>query len=60
MTRSYYGRHDAIIPGRVSGYGGTPGEVRNARYLSMTQPYSAGSLLSTVLTVVATALGLTW
>lgn len=48
MTRSYYDNHARIIPDRVSGYGGAPGEYRNARYLSMTQPYAAGSLLSTV------------
>jgi CubicO group peptidase (beta-lactamase class C family) len=48
MTRSYYGSHSRIIPDRVSGYGGEPGDYQNARYLSMTQPYSAGSLLSTV------------
>jgi CubicO group peptidase (beta-lactamase class C family) len=48
MTRSYYGSHSRIIPGRVSGYDGESGEYENAHYLSMTQPYAAGSLLSTV------------
>lgn len=48
MSRSYYGSHSRIIPGRVSGYGGAAGEYQNARYLSMSQPYAAGSLLSTV------------
>lgn len=48
MDNSYYGEHAAIIPNRVAGYGGTIDEPKNARYLSMTQPYAAGSLLSTV------------
>ena len=48
MKRSYYGSHSRIIPLRVSGYGRVAGEYQNARYLSMTQPYAAGSLLSTV------------
>ncbi|MGA9342213.1 MAG: serine hydrolase, partial [Rhodanobacteraceae bacterium] len=48
MKHSYYGDYETIIPGRVSGY-----EVRgdgfvNTAYLSMTQPYAAGSLLSSV------------
>ncbi|MEM8960109.1 MAG: serine hydrolase [Acidobacteriota bacterium] len=48
MTSSYYGEHDRIIPKRVEGYaGGSDGYV-NAPYLSMTQPYAAGSMLSTV------------
>jgi CubicO group peptidase (beta-lactamase class C family) len=48
MTSSYYGSHDQIILRRASGYDGSPGEYRNAQYLSMTQPHAAGSLLSTV------------
>ena len=48
MKSSYYGNHARIVPRRVSGYGGAPGEYENAPYLSMTQPYAAGSLLSTV------------
>ena len=48
MDQSYYGGHAKIVPRRVSGYGGQPGGYRNAPYLSMTQPYSAGALLSTV------------
>jgi D-alanyl-D-alanine carboxypeptidase len=48
MKHSYYGSHARIIPDRVRGYGGGPGNWSNAPYLSMTQPHAAGSLLSTV------------
>ncbi|HVS16636.1 MAG TPA: serine hydrolase [Thermoanaerobaculia bacterium] len=48
MTASYYGDHGRIIPRRVKGYDGGPGNYRNAQYLSMSQPHAAGSLLSTV------------
>lgn len=48
MKNSYYGRADQIIPNRASGYEMESGEVVNAPYLSMTIPYAAGSLLSTV------------
>ena len=48
MGRSRYGRESELVPGRVEGYQGAPGSYENAAYLSMTQPYAAGSLLSTV------------
>lgn len=48
MSRTRYGNVAEVVPGRVEGYEGAPGDWRNASYLSMTQPYSAGSLLSTV------------
>lgn len=48
MKNSYYGRADQIIPNRASGYELENGEIINAPYLSMTIPYAAGSLLSTV------------
>jgi CubicO group peptidase (beta-lactamase class C family) len=48
MGNSYYDEHSSIIKNRVSGYGGSLDDPKNARYLSMTQPYAAGSLLSTV------------
>lgn len=38
----------ATSPGRVEGYQGGPEDHENAAFLSMTQPYAAGSLLSTV------------
>ena len=48
MERTRYGSDAPIIPGRVEGYQRTPGGIVNAPYLSMTQPYSAGALVSTV------------
>ncbi len=49
MTRTYYGSAARIIPGRIPGYGPGPDNgFLNADYLSMTQPYAAGSLLSNV------------
>jgi CubicO group peptidase (beta-lactamase class C family) len=50
MTSSYAGRHERVIPRRLRGYEPDP-ELdgwRNALYLSMTQPYAAGAILSTV------------
>ena len=37
-----------VIARRIPGYDKRDGHVINASYLSMTQPYSAGSLLSSV------------
>jgi D-alanyl-D-alanine carboxypeptidase len=48
MANSYYGSAERIIPRRVPGYQQGRGGFVNAPYLSMTQPYAAGSLLSTV------------
>jgi D-alanyl-D-alanine carboxypeptidase len=48
MTASYYGSTEPVIPRRVPGYTEDSGKVRNADYLSMTQPYAAGSLSSSV------------
>lgn len=48
MTSSYYGSTERIIPRRVPGYEKGQSGFVNASYLSMTQPYAAGSLLSTV------------
>jgi D-alanyl-D-alanine carboxypeptidase len=48
MTSSYYGSTEPIIPKRVPGYTADGDKVRNAGYLSMTQPYAAGSLSSSV------------
>ncbi len=44
LTRTRYGTESEFIPGMVAGYG--PGG-KPAAYLSMTQPYAAGSLVST-------------
>jgi D-alanyl-D-alanine carboxypeptidase len=48
MTHSYYGSATALIPNRASGYSRRGDQFVNAEYLSMTQPYAAGSLMSTV------------
>jgi CubicO group peptidase (beta-lactamase class C family) len=48
MKQSYYGSAERIIPRRIPGYQLGRGGFVNAPYLSMTQPYAAGSLLSTV------------
>lgn len=48
MANSYYGEDSPLIKNRVSGYEPGKDAVVNADYLSMTQPYAAGSLLSTV------------
>jgi hypothetical protein len=48
MSQTYYGSASRIIPRRAQGYDSVNAEFQNAEYLSMTIPYSAGSLLSTV------------
>ena len=50
MTHSYYGDVKPLIKNRANGYSQSDvsGTYANAEYLSMTQPYAAGSLLSTV------------
>lgn len=48
LKQSYYGSAERVIPRRIPGYQMGKGGFVNAPYLSMTQPYAAGSLLSTV------------
>lgn len=49
MMHSYYGNMSTIIPNRASGYQPSRnGGFENADYLSLTLPYAAGSLMSTV------------
>lgn len=48
MKHSYYGRASSIIPRRIPGYSKGAAGFENAPYLSMTQPYAGGSLLSSV------------
>jgi D-alanyl-D-alanine carboxypeptidase len=48
MSHSYYGSAERIIPRRIPGYQVGRNGFVNAPYLSMTQPYAAGSLLSSV------------
>lgn len=48
MKASYYDMPEPIIPNRAHGYSqNDKGTYLNCDYLSMTQPYSAGSLAST-------------
>lgn len=48
MNSSYYGSTSRIIKNRAYGYNKNDDGYINADFLSMTQPYAAGSLLSTV------------
>jgi CubicO group peptidase (beta-lactamase class C family) len=48
MSSSSYGNTSRVIKNRATGYMKKNGEYVNADFLSMTQPYAAGSLLSTV------------
>ncbi|HWW77870.1 MAG TPA: serine hydrolase domain-containing protein, partial [Pyrinomonadaceae bacterium] len=49
MAHTFYGSAARVIPRRVPGYTKTrDGLLQNAEYISMTQPYAAGSLVSTV------------
>lgn len=48
MENSSYDNTSKIIPKRAKGYQPGAGGIVNADYLSMTQPYAAGSLISTV------------
>ncbi len=48
MKHSYYGSASRVIPRRIPGYSKGKIGFENAPYLSMTQPYAAGSLLSSV------------
>ncbi len=53
LSQTYYDRPATIIPHRANGYSNWGGKLRNARYLSMTLPFSAGALASTVEDLVA-------
>ena len=48
MAHTRYGHSEEVIPRRASGYSKDDQGFRNADYISMTQPYAAGSLMSTV------------
>lgn len=48
LKQTYYDRTERIIPRRAAGYERGEDGFVNASYLSMTQPYAAGSLASTV------------
>jgi CubicO group peptidase (beta-lactamase class C family) len=48
MRDTGYDHFETILPNRASGYIQAKGKVEHAAYLDMSQPYSAGSLYSTV------------
>lgn len=48
MTSSFYAHDTLIINNRAAGYTKGEKEIENATAISMTQPYAAGSILSTV------------
>ncbi|WP_431134709.1 serine hydrolase [Psychroserpens mesophilus] len=48
MASSFYGSTKEIIKNRASGYQMEKDSFTNAEYMSLTLPYSAGSILSTV------------
>jgi CubicO group peptidase (beta-lactamase class C family) len=48
LHSTYYDSPAAIIPNRVSGYARNNSKYSNAGYISMTQVYGAGALLSNV------------
>jgi CubicO group peptidase (beta-lactamase class C family) len=48
MKNSYYGNESKIIKNRAKGYKKNENEFQNSDYISMTLPYAAGSLVSTV------------
>ena len=48
MTNSDYGSPSRIIKDRANGYDKKENVFRNSDYISMSQPYAAGGLLSTV------------
>src|SRR6185503_19628374 len=48
MTSTRYGHQEEVVSGRAVGYAKNGDGWANAPYLSLTQPYAAGSLMSTV------------
>ncbi len=48
MSNSFYGSEEKIIKNRAKGYEKEKDVFQNSDYISMTLPYAAGSLLSTV------------
>src|SRR4029078_12790713 len=48
MAHSRYGHQEEIVAGRADGYGKNGDKLERAPYLSLTQPFAAGSLLSNV------------
>ena len=48
MSNSFYGNNTKIIKNRAAGYTKAEKGLENAATISMTQPYAAGAILSTV------------
>ncbi|HLP11567.1 MAG TPA: serine hydrolase, partial [Flavobacteriales bacterium] len=48
MSNSYYGSNVRLIPNRTGTYSKSETGFENATHISMTQPYGAGSIMSTV------------
>jgi CubicO group peptidase (beta-lactamase class C family) len=49
MTQTYFTSEETVVKGRAQGYSRQPnGSYKNAAYLNMDWPYSAGSMESTV------------
>jgi CubicO group peptidase (beta-lactamase class C family) len=48
MNNSRYAHNTKLVRNRANGYTRSDKDFENAAYLSMTQPYAAGSILSTV------------
>lgn len=48
MKTTYYDKASRIIPNRASGYSRWGGNLRNAGYINMKQPFAAGAMASTV------------
>jgi D-alanyl-D-alanine carboxypeptidase len=48
MTHSRYGHPEEIVPRRAAGYSKDEKSFENASFISMTQPFAAGALMSTV------------
>ena len=48
MTHSSYGSSSEVVPHRAAGYDKENDHFADTPYISMTQPYAAGSLMSTV------------
>jgi hypothetical protein len=48
LKNTYYGSQAKVIPNRAQGYQREGATFVNAEYLSLTQPYAAGSIMSNV------------
>src|SRR5436190_23132885 len=59
LERTCYGFNTPIIKNRARGYGATDGQLENAPHLGMSQPFAAGSLLSTGEDLVKWSMALT-